>query len=64
MVVLEEYIVVKMKYILLILMTLTLTSCFTNKAFNRALNKKLLEEYIVNIPPMGRDGPVCSTSCK
>ena len=45
-------------------MTLTLTSCFTNKAFNRALNKKLLEEYIVNIPPMGREGPVCSTSCK
>lgn len=52
-----------MKYILLLL-TLTLTSCYTNKVANRALNKQLLEEYIVNIPPMGLDGPVCSTSTK
>jgi hypothetical protein len=52
-----------MKYIL-ILLTLTLTSCFTNRAGNRALNKELLEDYIVNIPAMGREGPVCSTSCK
>ena len=52
-----------MKYIL-ILLTLTLTSCFTNKAAIRSLNKELLEEYIVNIPPMGLDGPICSTSTK
>ncbi len=49
-----------MKYIL-ILLTLALTSCYTNKAKNRALNKELLESYIVNIPAMGLDGPTCST---
>lgn len=49
-----------MKYIL-ILLTLALTSCYTNKAKNRALNKELLEGYIVNIPAMGLDGPTCST---
>ena len=57
----EEYIFVKMKYILLLLMMLALTSCYTNKAKNRALNKELLESYIINIPAMGLDGPTCST---
>jgi len=48
------------KYIVCVI-ALSLTSCYTNKAKNRALNKELLESYIVNIPAMGRDGPTCST---
>ena len=40
---------------------LFLTSCFTNRVENRALNKELLEKYIVNIPAMGLNGPTCST---
>ena len=49
-----------MKYIILLL-TLFLSSCITNRVENRALNKELLEKYIVNIPAMGLDGPICST---
>jgi len=44
-----------LKYIL-ILLTLTLTSCFTNRAENRALNEKIFAKYLAKRPMMQSAG--------
>jgi hypothetical protein len=49
--------------IILVLLTLSLTSCFTNRAGNRELNEKIFAKYLAKRPMMGQPGPVCSTCC-
>jgi len=47
--------------IILLLLTLSLTSCVTNWERNRKLNEEIFTEYLVK-PMMGQDGPKCSTT--